>query len=195
MSDGQDNHNKVSGDGEPAATVEKKDENTPTVPLAALHEARQELKTLKETLKGFEKKEQELQEQKMKEEGQYKELLQEKESKLKELESTATLLQRYEERAKVKIQESLEPLPEEDKEMVLSLLEGKSLLEQEELIPKLTQRLTVKASKNIPPKGSQDQASTDSDELKAQYKKAKEDRNVDAMMRIQTTANMKGIEL
>ena len=121
------------------------------VPHEALKEARMEIKEKNEKLAEFEKLEKSRKEKEMKEKGKYKELL---DTKSKELEEIMAKYQkaeedntRYVEYQQSLLEREMSSLEEDDKSVLEELLEGKSIYEKLQILPKLKERFGT--SKNI----------------------------------------------
>lgn len=140
------------GDGKPVKMV----------PHEALHEEREQRKKAEAELKTLREAEAKREEEKMKSNNQFKELSEQKERELAEATSKLTdaeiRLKAYEDGATERIKSQLETITKpEDKAFAETLLNGKSLADQESLLPSLLERLGSPKNLNANPQGGDSQ--------------------------------------
>ena len=111
----------------------------------ALKKEREEKKAMKEKLAEYEAKLSEYDKEKekarkkeMEKKGQYEELSKERETKEKELEELRTFRESYNEKRKSELDSKIESIPEEKRELVSKLIDGKSVDEQIDIISEMS---------------------------------------------------------
>lgn len=129
-----------------------------TVPYAAMKEERMKRQALQDKLSKYEADEKLRNDEKLKADGDYQKLLSEKEAEIASLKGSHEKLSTYETRVQERITKDLEKIPEEERALVAELLEGKSILDQSELLPKLLSRFST-SPKNVNPSAGDSQNS------------------------------------
>lgn len=135
--------------------------------LNALREERAKRQELAEKLKGYEAKEQERaaqlgkkKEEKLKEEGKFQEILAEKEGMITSLsevsEQLKTKVEAYETTINGLVDKSLESLQKDDRELVETLLDGKTPEKKLETLPALLKKFQSPQNFNKNPESSKD---------------------------------------
>lgn len=152
-----ENQQGNQGDGQQGGDGKQK-----MVPHQALHEEREARKAAETELKKLRDAEAKRNEEKMKENNQFKELSEQKDRELAEalskLTDTETRLKAYEDGATERIKSQLETITKpEDKVFAENLLKGKSLADQESLLPSLLERLGSPKNINANPQGGDSQ--------------------------------------
>lgn len=121
-------------------------DNQKMVSLAALHEERNKRKELQAKIDEINQREKAQAEKKLAEEGQYQQLLKQKEDELADLkgkyDSATQTLTTFEEQTKKRIEDETSKLNEDDKALVLELLEGKTAIEKQSILPKILAKVT-----------------------------------------------------
>lgn len=166
----------------------------------ALNQSRYETRKEKEAreaaekeLAEYKKKEAEREEANLKRKGEYEKLSQNLKTKNEALEAENAELKKFKEtwetNATARIEKMKEGLPEDSLELLNATLEGKTLQQQEDLLPKLVDRFKVPSNINTPPKGG---GTPDSEharklsELQEKKEKAKQDKDSKAVLKYDT---------
>jgi hypothetical protein len=129
------------------------------VPHQKFHEERERRKAAEERLKQFETERAEQERQAKEKQGEFETLYKEEKTQreilAKEREDLLAKVTGFESATQNRINSQIDSLKtEEDKEMVKKLLNGKSLSEQEELLPSLLQKLVTPVNINSQPSNS-----------------------------------------
>jgi hypothetical protein len=162
---------KVKADADAEAKRKAEEEKNKTVPHQAFHEEREKRKALEERLKTFETEKAEAARKAEEEKGNFKKLYEDEQARAKDLESKLTnatkSLTDFETNAQNAIEESLKSVKsDEDREVVKSLLKGKSISEQQLVLPKLLEKFGSPSEINAAGKGGGKTGVTDDKSVK-----------------------------
>lgn len=179
----------------PAETTAPKD--TKTVPLAALHEAREENRALKAKLDAIEADTKAKAEAAAVEQGEFEKLYNGSKAELEASKATIETLtakvDEFNEATEATIKKSLEGIPNEaDRTLVSTLIEGKSATEKQALLPSLIEKFGQSKTINASVTGKQ-KAGVSTDTVQSvteALNKAKADKaSVVDIMRLETKLN------
>lgn len=179
--DGGDTPDKKAQDGSDKSSTKQDGGDTPDPKefqsiKHGLKEERQKRQEVEEKLKEYEAEKKKAEEAKLAEEGKYKELLQQKEAEIAELQSFKEQYDKIAEQAEESYSKKLGELPEESRDTVKDVLDGKNSFEKMRLLPEIIDKFGLGNKKDInkqPQDGGVDNGNISKDQLNQQLAEAK----------------------
>lgn len=178
---------KAKTDADAKAAAEAAEKNR-TVPHQAFHEERELRKEAEKKLKEYQDAEAERKRKADEEQGNFKGLYEGTQAQIKTLseENAAykTRIEAYEKGVQERIDKSLESVKsDEDKEMVKSLLAGKSAEEKDKLLPKLIEKFGIPSNINAGARGAGSGGQGSSGNKETEREEAKKNGNVRSLIK------------